>query len=259
MLLPSADAGMTTYWDAMLGNITDLVKARGMWDNTLMVLTADNVTSDALLLCARLCAVSLTSNALVPGRADVLGSEARDLGPLDAGLLPQQGRRLGRARRRRVQLALPREQGTNRLHLPPSPLLRLTAAVALAQVSNWEGGTRGASFVSGGFLPVNVRGTQCHEKVHVADWCKLLTLPAFCALSVSLTWGASAISDATFAHLAGVDPEDPNTVGTRTDGTKFALPGVDSLNVSAAPLRRPARLSIRCGPSVWFRSSGPRG
>ena len=45
LLLSSADAGMTTYWDAMLGNITDLVKARGMWDNTLMVLTADNVTT----------------------------------------------------------------------------------------------------------------------------------------------------------------------------------------------------------------------
>ena len=50
------------------------------------------------------------------------------------------------------------------------------------QVSNWEGGTRGASFVSGGFLPVNVRGTQCHEKVHVADWCKLLMLSRFAAL-----------------------------------------------------------------------------
>ena len=45
---------MTTYWDAMLGNITDLVKARGMWDNTLMVLTADNVTTPcfSVFLCA---------------------------------------------------------------------------------------------------------------------------------------------------------------------------------------------------------------
>ena len=32
---------MTTYWDAMLGNITDLVKARGMWDNTLLWVVTD--------------------------------------------------------------------------------------------------------------------------------------------------------------------------------------------------------------------------
>ena len=42
-----------------------------------------------------------------------------------------------------------------------------------------------------------------------------------------------------------MDPEDPNTVGTRTDGTKFALPGIDSLNVSA---RSPAPA---CEDSLW--------
>ena len=47
---------------------------------------------------------------------------------------------------------------------------------------SWEGGTRATAFLSGGFLPVNVRGTQCHEKVHVADWCKLLMLSRFAAL-----------------------------------------------------------------------------
>ena len=62
-----------------------------------------------------------------------------------------------------------------------------------------------------------------------------------------LNWAVyiSQPTDATFAHLAGVDPEDPNTVGTRTDGTKFALPGVDSLNVSA---RSPAGLR---GVGLW--------
>ena len=25
---------MTSYWDASLGNITDLIKARGMWNNS---------------------------------------------------------------------------------------------------------------------------------------------------------------------------------------------------------------------------------
>ena len=64
---------------------------------------------------------------------------------------------------------------------------------------------RGVSFVSGGFLPVNQRGTHNEEYIHVCDWL------------------------ATFAHLAGVDPEDPNTVGHRYDGTQFPLPGIDSV------------------------------
>ena len=33
---------MTTYWDASLGNITDTLKAKGMWENLLLVLTTDN-------------------------------------------------------------------------------------------------------------------------------------------------------------------------------------------------------------------------
>ena len=33
---------MTTYWDASLGNITNTLKAKGMWDNLLLVFTTDN-------------------------------------------------------------------------------------------------------------------------------------------------------------------------------------------------------------------------
>lgn len=36
----------------------------------------------------------------------------------------------------------------------------------------WEGGTRATAFLSGGFLPESVRGTQSGDKlVHVSDWC----------------------------------------------------------------------------------------
>ena len=35
----------------------------------------------------------------------------------------------------------------------------------------------------------------------------------------------------TFVHLAGGDSKDSNTVGTRPDGSEYALPGVDSMNM----------------------------
>lgn len=52
-----------------------------------------------------------------------------------------------------------------------------------------------------------MRGTVSMEMVHVTDWYS------------------------TFCYLGGVDAEDPNTVGTQSDGTKFALPGIDSINL----------------------------
>ena len=32
---------MTSYWDAALGNVTDVLKKKGMWDNLLLVLTTE--------------------------------------------------------------------------------------------------------------------------------------------------------------------------------------------------------------------------
>merc|ERR1712190_565820 len=76
-------------------------------------------------------------------------------------------------------------------------------------------------FVSGGFLPKHVRGTVLDENIHVTDWYS------------------------TFCHLAGVSPSDPNTKGTRSDGSKFALPPIDSINIwsliSGAVAKSPRR------------------
>ena len=88
-------------------------------------------------------------------------------------------------------------------------------------MSNWEGGTRGASFVAGGVIPKKMQGTICHETVHVTDYY------------------------ATFAWLAGVDPRDPNTVGVHSDGTKFRK------NTSCHPFPVP---SLGCsGPNILPR------
>ena len=36
--------------------------------------------------------------------------------------------------------------------------------------SNWRGGYRTATFVSGGFIPAKLRGTQSNLRVHIVDW-----------------------------------------------------------------------------------------
>ena len=43
--------------------------------------------------------------------------------------------------------------------------------------SLFEGGIRANSFVSGGFLPVAVRGTVLHGVLHISDWCGFLSQP----------------------------------------------------------------------------------
>jgi len=150
-------AAMTTYWDTMLGKIVSAVKAKGMWNNTLMVLTTDN------------------GGPTYWARPEV----EKNFPPLVPG----------------AKKGYAHGGGANNWPLRGS------------KVSNWEGGTRGASFVSGGFLPEAVRGTVLGEMIHVTDWYS------------------------TFCHLAGVDPKDPSAVGTRSDGSKFNLPAIDSINI----------------------------
>ena len=36
----------------------------------------------------------------------------------------------------------------------------------------WEGGTRVAAFVAGGFIPARLRGTASQAYIHIADWCE---------------------------------------------------------------------------------------
>jgi len=64
----------------------------------------------------------------------------------------------------------------------------------------WEGGTRVAAFVSGGFVPPSIRGTRSGDKfVHVSDW-----YATFCALA-----GVDPRNDAylsgAYRHIDGVN------------------------------------------------------
>jgi arylsulfatase B len=122
-------AAMVNLLDTVLGNITGLLKSKGLWDETLMVLSADN-----------------------GGPLDVVESGANN-NPLRGG-----------------------------------------------KYSEFEGGIRANSFVSGGYLPESVRGTKLDGLMHIADYY------------------------ATFAALAGVDPTDHTAAAA-------GLPPIDSLNM----------------------------
>eukprot|EP01065_Artemidia_motanka_P003145 TRINITY_DN1149_c0_g1_i1.p1 TRINITY_DN1149_c0_g1~~TRINITY_DN1149_c0_g1_i1.p1 ORF type:complete len:513 (+),score=194.27 TRINITY_DN1149_c0_g1_i1:77-1615(+) len=63
--------------------------------------------------------------------------------------------------------------------------------------SDFEGGTRSAAFISGGFVPRRLRGTQHRGLIHVADW-----YATFCALA-----GVPDVTDHAAAR-AGLPPLD---------------------------------------------------
>ena len=58
------------------------------------------------------------------------------------------------------------------------------------KMSNWDGGIRGNAFVSGGFLPIEVRGTKFEGLIAVWDW-----YHTFCDLA-----GVSAVDNRAVRH-----------------------------------------------------------
>ena len=117
---------MVKYLDDVLGNVTDALKKRNMWENLLFVVSSDNG------------------------------------GPINGGAnnYPLKG----------------------------------------GKFSDWQGGVRVNAFVSGGYLPEQMRGKKTEGYIHIADWY------------------------ATFCGLAGVDPTDERAA-------KANLPPIDSLNM----------------------------
>jgi len=86
------------------------------------------------------------------------------------------------------------------LLLVPCKPVRLTPPLKSWQVSNWEGGIRVNSWISGGFLPPSRRGTVAMD------------------LSSSFDWYATSCA------LAGVDPTDARAEAS-------GLPPIDSINL----------------------------
>jgi hypothetical protein len=76
--------------------------------------------------------------------------------------------------------------------------------------SPWEGGTRVAAFVSGGYLPASLRGTVSHSFVHAADWCECCRCPHSCRVWLVLAEFTRRrfAADTTLSVMVGVDPTD---------------------------------------------------
>ena len=49
-------------------------------------------------------------------------------------------------------------------------LFRISWPLKGSKASNWEGGVRGAAFVSGGALPASQHGRKLEEYIHATDW-----------------------------------------------------------------------------------------
>jgi arylsulfatase A-like enzyme len=68
-----------------------------------------------------------------------------------------------------------------------------------SKMTPWQGGTRVTAFVTGGFIPTELRGTSNHAPLHVADWYP------------------------TILNLVGVSPTDTVSMG----GAERPIDGID--------------------------------
>ena len=94
----------------------------------------------------------------------------------------------------------------------------------------WEGGTRVAAFLSGGFLPQNLRGKVTGDKVvHIADWCVRPSRRMISQLHLVFVAELSGVGCRypTFCRLAGIDPRDDVDFG---DGVLHPIDGVVNAN-----------------------------
>lgn len=139
--------------DVWVGAITNTLKERNMWDNTLIVYSADNGgTQDPLY-----------STKVVGGNN-----------------YPLRG----------------------------------------AKHSNWQGGIRTMTFISGGLVPTALRGTTNNGTYHIVDW-----YPTFCRLA-----GGTNCFDASPEKPLPVDPSDPSKDIYRGNGSQ-CWPSVDGIDV----------------------------
>eukprot|EP00756_Hemistasia_phaeocysticola_P052303 Hpha_TRINITY_DN27519_c0_g1::TRINITY_DN27519_c0_g1_i1::g.86225::m.86225 len=163
---------MLTDVDRWVGAITNALKERSMWDNTLIVYTADN-----------------------GGTQDPWGST--------------------------------KVWGGNNYPLRG------------AKHSNWQGGMRTMTFISGGLVPQALRGTTNNGTYHVVDW-----YPTFCRLA-----GGTNCTDASPEKPLPVDPSDPSKDIYRGAGAE-CWPSVDGIDIWDAITKDDKKAKAR--PYLWL-------
>jgi len=91
--------------------------------------------------------------------------------------------------------------------------------------TNWEGGMRGAAFVSGGLVPAHLRGTRNGGTFHVVDW-----YPTLC--------GLAGLSPAQCADDSPVAPLKPSPAHPNRDiyQGNLSWPGLDGQDIWPALL-----------------------
>ena len=104
-------AAMVQYMDHAVGKMVAAFQAKGLWENTLMIVSSDN-------------------------GGPIYGSPISPTPPFFRGAFG----------------------AANNLPLRGGKL------------SDWEGGVRVTAFVSGGYIPVSMRGKTLDDYIHIADW-----------------------------------------------------------------------------------------
>mmetsp|Transcript_122681 Transcript_122681/g.273894 ORF Transcript_122681/g.273894 Transcript_122681/m.273894 type:complete len:667 (+) Transcript_122681:80-2080(+) len=154
---------MVTFTDTGIGKMVDALKTKGMWDNTIVVVSADNGGAQYMS----------------PIGYQLWGSGNNE--PLRGG-----------------------------------------------KTSEFEGGIRVNSFVTGGIIPEKMRGTESHDLMHFADW-----------------YG-------TFCYLAGCNQTDQVAIDN-------GLPDTDSINqwpILSGETTTPQRTDLQVSPVTLIDGAG---
>lgn len=142
--------GMISVVDSAIQNITEALKAKGLWDNALVIFSSDNGMRRVLLI-----NTVQYVNALVNLFTPPISISRRTCRPC-------QQLSLSRRKRHRVRL---RKDRASFVFCTPARLV-----LTLIQYNSFEGGTRIVAFATGGYLPERMQGKTVNGLMHTADW-----------------------------------------------------------------------------------------
>jgi arylsulfatase A-like enzyme len=110
----------------------------------------------------------------------------------------------------------------------------------------WEGGTRAAAFMSGGFVPTELQGKTSGDKlVHITDW-----YPTFCALA-GVDPRNDVYIEGAFRHIDGVNVW-PLLTGSNTTQPRKVTPTTEASIIETVDDERWWKLVTLAGQSNYY-------